>query len=429
MYNNIADYRKSTSRLLRFKISGALHLSAKVLIFLSLASINELAFMITSISHVGMALVIIPAGFLFLYYWPYAIANQLILQLFGPILTYVLIAITYGMLSGNVYFSLVRTYFFSGVLMTIIAIHIIKSNKELVDNIVKFSRGVLLLASVSVILSPYYYPYMQELPSALGDQRFSGFFLNPNEGSLSSVLFLNFILYRPYEKRMFNLFAIALVIVAIALMLSKTGIILFFASLMLFLLLKRKGMLMLFAVALLTLSLQFLPDTLSNRIGSSDFWLSLSDRQLTRLDSLYGFLQGRLDRHTTTYRIDMWNGAIPIIADHFPHGTGLGTFYYGGNFSYQNENIYRQGVHNMYLMIVGEAGFVAFALFIVCYGHLLALALASKDKLPLAIIFNALLFSITSHNSFEIRFLVVLFAIAVGLLSKKSERVSHPISS
>ena len=415
MYNNIADYRKSTSRLLRFKISGALHLSVKVLIVVSLASINELAFMITGIGYVGTALVIIPAGFLFLYYWPYAIANQLILQLVGPILTYVLIAITYGMLSGNVYFSLVRTYFFSGVLMTIIAIHIIKSNKELVDNIVKFSREVLLLASVSVILSPYYYPYMQELPLALGEQRFSGFFLNPNEASLSSVFFFNFILYRPYEKRMFNLFAVALMIVALVLTFSKTGVILFFASLMLFLLLKRKGMLMLFAIALLTLSLQFLPDTLSNKIGSS---LSLSDAQLRRLDLLYGFLQGRIDSHTTGYRIDTWNSAIPIIADGFPHGTGLGTFYYGGNFPYQNENIYWQGVHNTYLMIVGEAGFVAFALFIVCYGNLLALALASKDKLPLAIIFNALLFCMTSHNSFAIRFLVVLFAIAVGLLSK-----------
>ena len=190
MYNNIADYRKSTSRLLRFKISGALHLSAKVIIFVSLASINELAFMITSIGRVGTALLIIPAGFLFLYYWPYAIANQLILKLIGPILTYVLIAITYGMLSGNVYFSLGRTYFFSGVLMAVMAIHIIKSNKELVDNIVKFSRGVLLLASVSVILSPYYYPYMQELPPAFtGNQRFSGFFLNPNEASISSVFF------------------------------------------------------------------------------------------------------------------------------------------------------------------------------------------------------------------------------------------------
>ena len=138
--------------------------------------------MTTSIGRVGTALLIIPAGFLFLYYWPYAIANQFILKLVWPILAYVLIAITYGMLSGNVYFSLVRTYFFSSVLMTIIVIHMIKSNKELVGNIVKFSRGVLLLASVSVILAPFYYPYLQELPpSFLGHQRISGFFLNPNE--------------------------------------------------------------------------------------------------------------------------------------------------------------------------------------------------------------------------------------------------------
>ena len=182
------------------------------------------------------------------------------------------------------------------------------------------------------------------------------------------------------------------------------------------------------SVPLLLLSLQ----SLANTFWDSDFALSLPKGAIRgRLHGMFALLEGTIDSHTTSYRIDLWNSAIPIIADHFPHGTGLGTFYYGGifSFSYQNEHIYWLGVHNMYLMILGEAGFVAFALFIVCYGNLLALALASKDKLPFAIIFNALLFCMTSHNGFTIRFLVVLFAIAVGLLGKKSERVSHPISS
>ena len=424
MYNNIADYRTSMYTLLRFKISSALDLCAKVIILVSVASINELAFMITGLDRVGTVLLIIPAGFLLLYYWPYAIANRLILKLVGPILVYVLIAITYGMLSGNVDFSLARTYFASSVLMTGIAIHTIKSSKE---SVVNFSRGVLLLVSVSIILSHYYYPYLKELPpSFTGNQRISGFFLNPNEAGLSSVFFLNFILYRPYKKRIFNFIAIALALVNIAITLSKTCLILLFASLILFFLLTHKWMpfvFMILSVPLLLLSLQ----SFVNTFEESDFELPLADDAIRRLHSMHVLLGGKIDDNATSYRISMWSRSVPVIVDHFPHGTGLGTFYHIEAPFYQ-KGIW-QGIHNMYLMIVGEAGFVVFALFIVCYGHLFALALSSKDKLPFGILLNALLFFVTSHNGFTIRFLVVLLAIATGLLSMKSERVSHPISS
>ena len=425
MSNNIVDYRTSMYALLRFKTSSALDLCAKVIILVSLASINELVFMITGIGHVGTVLLIIPAGFLLLYYWPYAIANRLILKLVGPILVYVLIATTYGMLSGNVDFSLIRTYFASSVLMTAIAIHTIKSSKGSA-NIVEFSRGVLLLVSVSIILSHYYYPYLKELPpSFTGNQRISGFFLNPNEAALSSVFFLNFILYRPYRKRIFNFSAIALALVNIAITLSKTCLILLFASLILFFLLTHKWMpfvFMILSVPLLLLSLQ----SFVNTFEESDFELSLPDYPIRRLHSMSALLGGIFDSNTTSYRIDAWSRSVSVIVDYFPHGTGLGTFYHIEAPLYQ-KSIW-QGVHNMYLMIVGEAGFVVFVLFIVCYVHLFALASSSKDKLPLGILFNAFLFFVTSHNGFTIRFLVVLLAIATGLLIKKSERASHPAS-
>ena len=111
----------------------------------------------------------------------------------------------------------------------------------------------------------------------------------------------------------------------------------------------------------------------------------------------------------------------------FPMARGLGAFHHleGGVFSGAAGRWF--GVHNMYLMVHGEAGFFAFLLFIGCYGGLFLFAIFSlKSRLALSVIFIILLNYGTTHNGFGHRFQIAALAICIGLLSRKANNTPGP---
>ena len=145
---------------------------------------------------------------------------------------------------------------------------------------------------------------------------------------------------------------------------------------------------------------------------------------------MQSFLKGQFTPDSTGHKSILWPVAYSIIRDNFPHGLGLGTFHELVGYVYAGIKVDRwyhwYGVHNMYLMIAGEAGFFVFALFVGCYGILLVFAFFLKDKLPFAIISNILIFFMSTHHNFGQEYQAVLFAIAIGLLGRKT--ASHPMS-
>ena len=420
MSNNVTTGYRTSLTELRFKRSSVLNLSVKLIVFFSLLNISW--YFINATGLTGKVLFIVPLGLLLFFYWPYAICNRFILASGGPIWIYVLIAITYGISTDVNNYSLVIPYVANTVLIAIIAIHIIRSEKEAVDDIVRFSRNVLLILPVSIILTPYV-SFFQDTNFNF-NYRSSGIFLNPNEASLASVFLLNFIFYRPYNKQILNYFVITLVAVSVALTFSKIGIILFVFSLILFLWFKHK-LFFFFTLLALVVSVSRMEQFfifLQNYFASR-----LSFIQMVRLNFMRSFFDGQLNSQSTGYKSFLWSVAYSIIRDTFPHGLGLGTFHELVGYVYADEVGHWYGVHNMYLMIAGEAGFFVFALFVACYGSLLVFAFfSSKDRLPFAIISNIFIFAMTSHNSLEHEFQVVLFAIAIGLLGRKT--ASHPMS-
>ena len=420
MSNNVTTGYRTSLTELRFKRSSVLNLSAKLIIFFSLLNIGWLFFFFIRLT--GTVIFIVPVGLLLFFSWPYAICNRFILASVGPIWVYILIAIMYGILTDVNNYSIVKTIFFSSVLIAIIAIHIIRSEKEAVDDIVRFSRNVFLILPVSIILTPYV-SFFQDT-TYISTYRFSGIFLNPNDASLACVFLLNFIFYYPYNKQILNYFVITLVAVSVALTFSKIGIILFVFSLILFLWFKHK-LFFFFTLLALVVSVSRLDQffIFLKKIFASH----LNFVQILRLNFMQSFFDGQLNLQSTGYKNILWPVAYSIIRDNFPHGLGLGTFYELVGYLYADEAGHWYGVHNMYLMIAGEAGFFVFALFVACYGSLLVFAFfSSKDRLPFAIISNIFIFSMTSHNSFDYPFQVVIFAIAIGLLGRKT--ASHPMS-
>ena len=153
-------------------------------------------------------------------------------------------------------------------------------------------------------------------------------------------------------------------------------------------------------------------------------FLSSSDPEgqvIDRLEEAVNLVEGNFTTEAVGFRDVLWPDGIALIRDAFPHGSGFGSFraLEGSAFSYVTFEWY--GVHNMYLLVAGEAGFVVFALLVFCYGGLLARAwwFSPRDGLPFAIIVVTLINWAVTHSFLGNRYNVVAFAVAVGLLARR----------
>ena len=227
---------------------------------------------------------------------------------------------------------------------------------------------------------------------------------------------MNFVLYRPFDRKILTVFAMILAIFAVYYTLSKTGIIMFVASFLVLLLFNRKW----WIFSILSVFSLYAMYSLEILSMTNFTYLTTSER-IKRINGMLEFFSGHIGRANVGDKDILWYDAVQRIQHTFPHGDGLGTFHRLVDSVFQHHPAFDDwyGVHNMYLMIFGEAGFVAFAVFVGCYGRLVVLSLlSSRDKLPFAVILTSLLYFGTSHHAFEIRSQMVALAIAIGLLGR-----------
>lgn len=85
---------------------------------------------------------------------------------------------------------------------------------------------------------------------------------------------------------------------------------------------------------------------------------NLSWGQTYRVIAVAELLQGKISERSTSERDVLWKHAVSIIPDRIVMGHGLGTFHK------LNSGPKRFGVHNTFLMIIGESGILPFLLFI-----------------------------------------------------------------
>lgn len=413
---------------LRFNLAG---LAANYLVVVSLACVIEVLFLATGgLPFIGLVLLTPPAGFLLLRYWRFAASNGVVLAAVGPLLAYLLFALLYGVSRGDDW-RLVHQYLFTCILVAVIAVHVVRSGDGSVLRLTKMARDALLFSTVSVILSFWLQPYIKPDDDL---HRYAGLWDNPNEAALMTVVFLNFVLYRPYRRLIPNGLAIAAATAAVMVAFSRTGLVLFFLSLVLFLFRRRPLAAVIACLAAVPLSFGLL-SVLLGIFLRSDLATLLTWQQASRVGEMYLFFEGSFTRTQATstylgYRDILWTRAMAVISDHFPHGAGLGSFHHleGGRvLQISPAGVDWLGVHNMYLTIAGEAGVVVFVLLAACYGRLLARGLfRTADKLPLSIIFVMLLYWTNTHAVLGMRYVMVVFAIAVGLLGRTRGNASGP---
>ena len=410
-------------------------LAVNWLVVVSLACVVEMVFLTTGLPAVGLILLTPPAGFLLLRYWRFAALNGVVLAAVGPLLAYLLFAMLYGVSRVDDW-ALLYQYLFSCVLVAVIAAHVVRSGDESVRRLTRLARDLLFFSAVGVVLSPWYYPYLDVNPTNRMLPRYGGLFANPNEASLMAVVLLNFVLYRPYRRLIPNGLALAAAAAALAFSLSRTGLVLFFLSLALFLFHRRPsfvvalGFLVMMPLAFVLLAVSF------EFFLQSDLATLLTPQQVLRIEEMRDFFAGRWEqtnfRDTTVgYRDILWARAFAVIGDNFPHGAGLGAFHHleegWARTIGSEQNILWLGVHNMYLMIAGEAGVVVFALLAACYGRLLARSwFEMADRLPFSLIFVTLTYWMTTNSALGLRYEIVVFGIAVGVLGRTRAKRFRP---
>ena len=401
-------------------------LAARFVVFVSLAGVTEFLVHTIGLRFVVTGLPALPAAVLLAWHWPYAAGNRFVLAAVAPWLAYLAFAWSYGAAEGNPP-GLLRVYLFNCLLLALVAAHVARSSDAAVRGLVGVARIALLVFVTSVLFGYFNPPPPEhERDFAFEAYRPAGFFVNPNEAAVACVLFLNFVLYRPWNQRTLNWFAGAAASAATVFTLSKTGVALLLASLMLFLWIRRKRMVLaVVTVAVLSVLASARPifDFFAPRTFSpSSIGRAMPEGAITdRLENVVDFVEGNFTAEAVGFRDVLWPDGIALIRDAFPHGSGFGSFraLEGSVFAPPISDWY--GVHNMYLLVAGEAGFVVFALLVFCYGGLLARAwwFSSRDGLPFVLIVVTLIYWVVTHNFLDNRYHVVSFAVAVGLLARR----------
>ena len=97
-------------------------------------------------------------------------------------------------------------------------------------------------------------------------------------------------------------------------------------------------------------------------------------------------------------------------------GNGYRSFQ-GSEFVESKNNSLREGVHNSYLMILGEAGIFVFILFLLLNIQII-IKLFQNDKIFLMIFLTMLLFITTSHNFFETSLNLLIYALCYNKINE-----------
>lgn len=266
------------------------------------------------------------------------------------------------------------------------------------DNGINAFQNILLLSLVMnlVIIATGLESNYTDLGDKIQGSRHGGIFGNPNElGFFSNFGFLIFLLHKENSAR----FYLALVVCPVLsfLTFSKTSIIV--TALLLVLLIFKRSKKWLFVVLLVLL-----------QFGSSDWTSSLNlDSEQTRRFNLIGrLISGEINAETTSERSVLFSEGMKRIRASSFLGSGFGSF--------QRLKGIGLGIHNGYLLILGEGGIPVFLVFSI-FSTKLAITVYRKTKSLLILMSVSIcvfiLGILPSHDIFENKQFILFIAAVI----------------
>lgn len=218
--------------------------------------------------------------------------------------------------------------------------------------------------------------------------RYRGFYLNPNAAGYACIL--GYCLSFSIDNKKLKIIGQILFSVAGFMTFSRTFLLIWALVNLLSLLISYKNVYkIIIGIVLFSLFLSF---------GSK---LDLSTK---RLNAFSGILEGKVnDDLKEESREETWSHYYNKILINPILGNGYHTF--SGETSGPENNSFtiRNGVHNTFLMVIGEAGFFVLLYFIWIYGAFLVngMKMFSDNPLVLLVSFSLIMYMLTNHNFFE----------------------------
>ena len=235
----------------------------------------------------------------------------------------------------------------------------------------------LLIGAVSIIINAFIFS------NAYG--RYSGFYINPNKAGF--VCIIGFALTYSIKQGSLKLLAQFLFAIAGLMTLSRSFIVLFILVNLISIVIDKKNVI-----------------TLVSGVIALTLILSLSSIKLNtdRFNALKSIFSDDVDTTTITKetRDETWANYIDGIMTNPLFGQGYKKLHGKPKGFYSNDDV---GVHNSFLMIIGEAGIIPFIVVVVLYMSMLIRSFKIFREEPVYLIISLLLlfYLMVSHNYFD----------------------------
>jgi hypothetical protein len=272
---------------------------------------------------------------------------------------------------------------------------------------------MVLLSTCSIPFSPLLLKIYKIPPAEIA--RGFGFFANPNEGGILSVIGLGLLLATKlpgYLKIVFYCILLANAVLTF----SKSAMLLFaMVSFVTFLTSSSK--------VKFRYSFVILGAFIIAAYTAPIFYENLDRVQKRRIDQVMAIaIQGEINADTTSSRSELWEIGLDKINDNVLFGNGLGELHHmkGGISSLGVD----QGVHNVFLMLWGEAGlFVLMGFIFFCCAYLFnwitLLKTMPKELLTVTMVSFICLFMdmMSAHNVLNLRMHNLFLGMSIGLFA------------
>ena len=273
---------------------------------------------------------------------------------------------------------------------------------------------------------------MQESGNYSDQNRFSGFFVNPNQAGLCTNFTLALLLYNLQNAKKLGFYALILAILitlySCILTFSKSAIIvslLLISSYGAFQVLGKGFDRSHSSRAIIGLLLVVGSIILAYDRYGSDFLTKLNEGQSRRLDYTMEIVRGQVNREVTSGRSDLLAHGMDLIKENPIVGYGLGTFV-----AFEKYDV---GVHNQFLQVWGEAGIIAFIVYCWLFIGLLISSLRIAETrtkiLSVHITLIIVLYGTNTHAIFNEQMINIFLGVLLVILTCSINReVQNKIS-
>jgi O-antigen ligase len=356
----------------------------------------------------------------------------------ATICMYLLTASIPPLAKGEIKVEYLSLYATTIILMSSIYFWIISRDEEGRRRVLFALKWILLTACVSTILSDFFHPFevARELSVSSssqledGPERASGFFENPNEAAAAALYCLVLIVALPSRYGLGKILQSSVALIALVMTFSKAAMLGAMILTIAFLVTKRSP-----STKLSVLS-TFITGVAILWFAYQQDLFQFSVEQRERLADVLNLAGGEINDRTTTIRNILVQYGLEKIKEVFPWGAGLGEMHaMEGSIRKISRGIETTrwlGVHNTFLMILGEGGIIPFMMVIIL---IFCLMLAGGRSRHRDIIWGfTIVFVIelsAGHHIFILRYADTVLAIAIALadLSQKRNNIRNSSSS